>query len=402
MTKEKPEDHISTMPIAIHHTNQIPIPRVLELLDPYWEIAQASECKTIMDGLQVLYLSHGGVLAVCINNRNEFKNFHQIIGSIVKAVNTAGLRIVVFSNNNEILESRTFAQFQFVRCYQTPKQVQRVAEILLRECRNLRQEAVDRERRRTRSLTDNVSRTVVFGARSESSEMVSSNQPRQEWAEKVKLAQAVAACVSPSVPTYLFGPELEWRVRGWFSHLDPESRTLSFTTLTDAARNKLESYALPEGALLSSSSRVDGKVCCALEFLRQDGRTFVFHYPKITKVLQRRSRERRCPPADQQMFLRLYPEEQKGSRLLNVFDFGSGGVGALVPVSSPLPGAVKSQIGPLFLYWQGQEIEVPLASIRHITALDSDSENLLVGLEFQKISPKNQSLMEMFVFQLST
>jgi len=99
-----------------------------------------------------------------------------------------------------------------------------------------------------------------------------------------------------------------------------------------------------------------------------------------------------------QALLRWFDPSLRTDRLFSVFDYGAAGVGFLIPKDQQIPLKKGDSVGPVFVYSQGREIEIESVLIRHISKAEFDRHSFLVGVEFEKISARHRSLMEMMVF----
>ena len=342
------------------------------------------EADSMVHGFQLLHRFKGGVLVVAIPTSKDQVAFHKSLNVLLKVVPQKNLKIVIFSSRNEVLESRALAQFQFIRSYVTPKTIERAIEVIRREYKSL-----------------------IFGdnwanARPQKPPSFIRKAPVYFYSDTgEQVTDPLLECFNEDVTSYLYPINLKWRVRGHFQAAEANKNELIFEVESARAFEKLTAHLENTEYLISSSSTPKGRVCSALEILREGHRKFIFRKPKMTHIIQRRVSYRRKAPVTENGFVRVFDHAHKSTRLFSIFDYGPNGVGFLVDGPSVASFPVGRSLQDVTLYISGKEFRVTESEVRHISRSDVYAKLHIVGLFFVKMSRAHKMDLEVALFARS-
>ena len=342
------------------------------------------EAESMIHGFQLLHRFKGGVLVVSIPSSKEQVAFHKSLNVLLKFIPQKNLKIIIFSGRNEVLESRALAQFQFIKPYVTPKNIERVIEVVKREYKSL-------------VLGDS-----WLSARNHKPPSFIKKAPVYFYSTTGEhVTDPILECFNDDVVSYVYPLDLRWRIRGHFQAAETKKNELIFEVESERAYNKLIGHFQGSEYLISSSSTSKGRVCSFLEVLREGNKKFIFRRPKMTHIIQRRVSFRRKAPLTENGFVRVFDHAHKSTRLFSIFDYGPGGVGFLVDNPSVASFPVGRALQDVTLYIAGKEYRASESEVRHLSKSDAYAKLHIVGLNFVKMSRAHKMELEVALFARS-
>jgi len=434
-------------------SKEIPIPILgdvgvrFENLQKAISSASAGICTRVpsmVDAFQIVINKGRGVMFIRMEDKQTLSEFAKTFQIAIRQLNISQIKILIFSNQNEIITSRALTQFPFVRTMTPVNDVKRLTTILVTECLAIQSKA-DNKKPKNNGLSSgfvvikgdrptgnlnppiiqerdlNKGHKIIQGKIADPETKsdwlpvpdlnnLDSAKPKKVNMEKLKSPpwqetqniedkeKLLNQCIGPHVPTFIYNEELSWRVRGFYSTFDSKENTVTFVVSHAAGAEKIkEEIQKSNTQFLSSTSTPKARVCSSISYIKEQDLEFTFRTPDSVQGIQRRSNQRAKMTADMPVLVQYFDDRLGADRTLNVLDLSVSGLGLRLDKDFIGDFEVGRHIGNLNLFVFNRVIRIPDAEVRHCSKSDLDPSFKILGLLTTGLTQTDINFLEMFV-----
>ncbi len=347
------------------------------------------EQRDVTTGLRQLIRVGRGVLVLEVKNRAELTQFAKGLQKFVKIVKLSDLKILIFSDEADIVTNRTLTQFSFIRTSFKLPDAKMLAAFIFKEYSELEGRLRPKEVKKN-SGSGGVMIIESFPTADDKPALAI---PMTEQRKQ----QLLRSCIGIQIPSFLYDKSCLWRVRGHFNLFNPERDLLTFKANDEVGHQRIAAALNEIGYIVSSVSSPLARICMTLDYQGCLNREFIFKTPIHIQEIQRRTSARISVAEQAPVIGQFIDATTNEESSYQVLDISSDGIGLRIDRDLAVKFKPGQRISNLTLVLPQKTIRILTAEVRHCSRSDKNPEFKILGIKFVDCGKEEKLFLDLFV-----